>query len=442
MFYIVETEEQLTFLEEKAQKRVYLEVIPTNDNYHPVLSQVSAVYLHVLGEDSGFIIPIQHDEGVNVGKDRVYELLKKFKQLYTLDKKRTFYHFILPGVIDIRLLHILTKNTQLELGNNISIINNLYNRYPTKEDLNNLIPITKLHERCEDNYKNVKDILKIEEFPDGFDFYNTLAVNIFFLIEKNGIRVDEDRFKTLYNMEYPEFNLSNGSIYTYYNMYNTTTRPTNSFNNVNFLAIPKKGEFRECFLPKNDYFLELDFDGYHLRLLCDLIGYPLTQESAHMQLAKLYKGENTVTEEEYNKAKQLNFQIIYGNIPKQYESLEISKKIQSKIDELWNQYQTEGFIRNPHTSKKFEKELDIDKPAKLLNYLIQSLETSNNIRILLKVLKLLSNKTSTVALYTYDSVIFDMKNEESDIIESLVKVMSGEDSKYPVNKKVGTTLVL
>ena len=45
----------------------------------------------------------------------------------------------------------------------------------------------------------------------------------------------------------------------------------------------------------NDYFVEFDFDGYHLRLLCEQINYPLTEESAHKQLAKLYFGKEEIT---------------------------------------------------------------------------------------------------------------------------------------------------
>ena len=61
--------------------------------------------------------------------------------------------------------------------------------------------------------------------------------------------------------------------------------------------------------------MEFDFDGYHLRLLCDQINYPLTVESAHKQLAKHYFGTEDITEDQYKEVKQINFHAIYGKIP-------------------------------------------------------------------------------------------------------------------------------
>ena len=58
----------------------------------------------------------------------------------------------------------------------------------------------------------------------------------------------------------------------------------------------------------------------------------LPAESAHKQLAKLYFGKDEITDEEYNKAKQINFQAIYGKIPEEHKDLEIFKEIQEYID--------------------------------------------------------------------------------------------------------------
>ena len=69
---------------------------------------------------------------------------------------------------------------------------------------------------------------------------------------------------------------------------------TNSFNSVNYAAIPHSEKHRKAFKPQNDFFVEFDFDGYHLRLLCEQIGYPLTNESAHKQLAKLYFNKDEI----------------------------------------------------------------------------------------------------------------------------------------------------
>ena len=53
-------------------------------------------------------------------------------------------------------------------------------------------------------------------------------------------------------------------------------------------------------------------------------------------------------------------------------------------------------------------------PQKLLNYVLQNFETSNNVCILLKIIKLLNNKKTEIIHYVYDSFLFDLdKNEKS-----------------------------
>ena len=80
-------------------------------------------------------------------------------------------------------------------------------------------------------------------------------------------------------------------------------------------------------------------------------------------------------------------------------------------------------------------------PAKLMNYLMQSLETSRNILILKEVLRFLKDKKTKVVLYTYDSVLFDFSKEEKNILDDLENVLS-EDGKYPVKFKFSENLVL
>ena len=87
MFYIVEQEEKLINLERLSRLGMYVDVIPTNDNYHPKLNSCVAVYVRPINSKHGFIIPINHSEGLNISKERVYKLVSNTARLYTLDKK-------------------------------------------------------------------------------------------------------------------------------------------------------------------------------------------------------------------------------------------------------------------------------------------------------------------------------------------------------------------
>ena len=215
---------------------------------------------------------------------------------------------------------------------------------------------------------------------------------MFFLLEQHGIGIFYEEFKKMFTPRNPLFNTVDNKVLTQYNLYNVTSRPTNAFNSVNFAAIPKSSEHRKCFHPKGDVFLELDFDGYHLRLLCEQIGYNLTDESAHKQLAKQYFGKEEITEEEYVQAKQINFHAIYGKIPEKYAFLPIFTKIDDYIKDLWKRYQNDGEVLAPISGKPFTSKLKDMNPQKLMNYIMQSLETSRNILILKEVLRYLDNK--------------------------------------------------
>ena len=278
--------------------------------------------------------------------------------------------------------------------------------------------------------------------PNGFDFYNNTATSVFYLIEQSGIRVTYQAFIDLFVPNNPVYSMRDSIVYTSYNLNNITSRPTNAFNSINFAAIPKAPEFRKAIIPQNDYFVEMDFDGYHLRLLCEQIGYKLTDESAHVQLARLYFGKDEIAEEDYAKAKQINFHAIYGKIPPEYEFLEIFDKIQKYIDELWKHFNEHGYVQDPISGKRFTKQLPEMHPQKLMNYMMQSLETSRNIGILKDVLKYLQDKKSKLALYTYDAMVFDFdKQDGKETLESLEKIMN-QGGKYPIKFKYSNNLVI
>jgi len=441
VFYIVEEESKLVNLENLVRLGCYVDVITTHDLYHPKLTSPIAVYIRLLKSDHGYIIPIDHDEGLNVDKERICSILNKASKLYTLDKKKLLYHFNLQAAIDISLLHSMTKFDRLDIERSNPTINYFYNKFRNKPFVNKLIPISKLYESCEDFYAKIKEYINYE-IPDGFEFYNNIGTNVFYLLEQHGIGIYYDPFVEAFSPRDPVYNIKDNVVLTSYNLYNSTSRPTNSFNSINFAAIPHTERHRKSFRPQNDYFVEFDFDGYHLRLLAEQLDYPLTKESAHKQLAKLYFGKDEITDEEYSKAKQINFQAIYGKIPEEHKDLKIFKEIQEYIDTMWSSFSETGYVWNPQSGKHFTKELKEMHPAKLMNYMMQSLETSNNILILKEVLRYLKNKKTKIAVYTYDAILFDFdKDDGKETLEGIQKILE-KDGKYPIKFKFSKNLVL
>lgn len=445
MFYIVESQEQFTHLQALGRQGGYVEIVSGNDYYHPILNTTVCVYVRPNQHDSGYIIPVNHSEGLNVPKERVQQLLNCFTTLYTFNKKNFLYHFSHGNINDINLMYSMAEYESLELPNPPQVISWYYNHYREKPDLNSIIPISKLFERCERNFRSLEEVINdyqyILELP-AWQFYNRDATGVFYLAEQSGIRVIYDQFLEKFTPAYPRYSLKDNIAYTSYNLYNPTSRPTSAYNSVNFAAIPKKEEFRKCFIPRNGRFVEFDFDGYHIRLIAEILGYEFTPESVHTQLGRLYFNKEELTEDEYRQSKTNTFQIMYGGVPDKWRHIEFFDKVAEYTNKLWKEFTENGVVYAPISQKPFYSTLKDMNPQKLFNYVIQSLETSRNVLILKQVLGHLRTRKTKVVLYTYDAILFDFNLEDGkETLENLKKILE-QGGKYPVKFKFGNNLVL
>lgn len=440
MHYVIETSKRLGVLSTLADKKVFCRVIESSDHHHPRLNTPVAVYLHAQGQEDGVLLNLDHPEALNLSYDEVLQALSKFKTLYVLDKKHFLHYFPLKNLIDLQLLYTLENFDKLSLPTPPKVYTWYYRRYHDRRDINKIIPIVKHYEFNEEIYYTVKHVMDFS-FDESFKFFNTTASSIFFMIECEGLKVKEEEFIETFKVNTPELNLHDSIVYTQYNLYNPTSRPTNAFNTVNFAAIPHTEEHRSAIIPKNDSFVEADFDGYHIRLVASLIGYPLDQTSAHKQLGKLYFNKEDLTEEEYKHTKQINFQAIYGKTPEEYQHLEFFVKLETYINNLWETYQKQGVVRIPISNKPLTTKLKDMYPKKLFNYVLQGLESANNIVILKEVIKLLRNYRTKVILYTYDSILLDYSEQDGDALLEQIKQVLSQDGKFPVHTKQSKNLI-
>ena len=193
-------------------------------------------------------------------------------------------------------------------------------------------------------------------------------------------------------------------------------RPSKKFSGINFAALNKNNGEREAFIPHNDFFLDIDISAYHPTLLAKVIGFEFPEGDIHQSFAEMYGVD-------YKKAKELTFKQLYGGVFKQYEHLEFFSKVKEYTNKLWEEFESKGYIECPISKHRFEKDrLENMNPQKLLNYLLQNLETSNNVLILYKILKLLRNKNTKLVIYVYDSFLLDVDKEEKDTIKQILDV--------------------
>ncbi len=185
--------------------------------------------------------------------------------------------------------------------------------------------------------------------------------------------------------------------------------------------------------------LEFDFDAYHLRLISRLIDYELPSGSVHEYLGKYYFGKDTLTPEEYQEAKKINFKILYGGIPKEFKNIEFFRLIGEFIEKLWHEWKSKSYVTTYLYKRRMTKErLGEMNPQKLFNYYIQAYETEHNITVIKRFKKVLDDKKTKVVLCTYDSFLFDF--DISDGLETLHQIQSAMDipSKVSVGANYGT----
>ena len=415
MFWLVENNKQLEVFKNYCEGDAFIEIIPYNNNIHPTQNKICAFYIRPLQSTKGYVIPISHSETLNINLDVVKHVINGLNNVYVRDKKEFLHYIILKNLFDITL----TQPTYIQEYTKTH--NYFYNKYPHKKDINRIIPIVKHYQYCENLFNDLKD--RINEPINNF--YNTKAAVVFNAVERSGIRINREKFESHFHPIDGEF------AYTQYNFKTLTTRPSNKFGGVNYAALNKENGCREAFIPRNDRFIELDISAYHPTLLGLLVGYTFNDSDIHKSFAKMYGVE-------YNKAKELTFKQLYGGVFDQYKDLEFFKKVQVYVDKLWEAYQENGWIECPISGYQFlEENLEDMKPQKLLNYVLQNLETAMNVRILWDIYKLLKNRETRIVLYTYDSFLFDFKNGEDDLLEEIKNVF--RKNKLYIKESYGNT---
>jgi hypothetical protein len=419
MFWLIETKEQLREFVNQDYKEVFVEVIPYHNHIHPALNDLSLVYIRPTYDSKGYMLCIDHSETMSIGKTYIEKILQHTDTVYVRDKKSFLYYFQLNKVVDISSL----KNADIILE---PVFDIFYRFHINKQDINKIIPVSKHYEVCENIYNKLQQVI-LEPKPDYVKFYSKGAL-AFFGIEKNGIKINKDKFYKYYEPNNESYSIYNDRIFTQYNLNTTTRRPSNAFNSINFAALKKDNHSRSSFIPSNNELIEIDISAYHPTLAAKLVGYEFNNSDIHSEFAALYNVD-------YKTAKELTFKQFNGGVFKEYQYLEFFQKVTEYTNNNWELFQSQGYLDAPISGYRFESDkLENMNPQKLFNYVLQNLETSTNIQILLKIHKILAGKNTKIVLYTYDSFLLDWDEDEEQELEQIKNIFTEFKLHIKINR--------
>jgi hypothetical protein len=368
---------------------------------------------------------LQDYSEISEGKGIIFTLdSKKLQPIFSTHKK----------ILCLNQCHWWLKSKPYDLNLRNNAIEFLSNKYYNVKKLNEIVPISKHKEYCDELSEEMFEWLqpKVNDLINDEGWFvkdgSTETIEAFSEIEKNGIKVSDD-VCDIFDMRVKK-HISNGKLYSNYNLWTTTGRPSNSFGTVNFAALTK--EQRKAFVPENNSLVEFDFDAYHLRLIGNLVGFNFpTDISVHEYFAKKYDCS-------YEESKQRTFQILYGGIREEHKKLSgFFDLTYDYINKKWNEINRYNYIFTDIYRRKllFENYDDLNR-NKLFNYLIQGYETEMNIKKILSIQYYLStrSKKTKLVLYGYDSFLFDFSEQDGVKTLKEIKKILEDDCDLPTNR--------
>jgi len=371
---------------------------------HPHHNEIS--FLYVKMEDD-YVLPFNHNDCKNLDK-KYLELLKTDNKKYVWDVKSLKHIIDFNNMVDINTLYYLKYNKEIDLYDLENNTRQFYNsKFYHTEDLNSVIPLMKQIEFLE----NISTSINLDYSLENED-YNEIS-DALFNIENVGLYKESDL------------------VYTQYNPFTATGRPSNRFGGVNYAALNKEDETRKAYTSRfgtGGKLVEFDYDAYHLRLIGEVVNYKFPDGSVHEHMSKFYGCD-------YQESKRRSFQYLYGHIPIEVVQMNpFFGKVQDFIDELWKSYKKDKYIdTNIYSRRIFSQNVSDMNKNKLFNYFIQSLETETNMKMLSTLFNTIKDYKSKLVLYNYDSFLFDFNIEDGVNYLKLLKNEIELSGKFPTS---------
>jgi hypothetical protein len=396
---------------------------------HPMNNSISFLYVRFRNDETDqgdvemdYILPFDHNDCEKLEMD----LSNSLQQKMVYNKKGLLQtNLNIQNLYDLQSDEFFSTNILFNLNEKIEVLTNFYTRLGLRDGLGKSIPIMKWEEVLREVSTPYEPNL-YDSFSDSW--INNTMLPVLSKVEEIGIHVVKEKFIDRWSAA--QKHVKGDKVYTEYNPYTATSRPSNRHGGVNYGALNKKDGTREMFVPKpNHIFLQLDYDAYHVRIIADMIGYDgIPKTSGHQWLADQYGCG-------YAESKGITFQILYGGVTDDVRDIPFFDETDKYIQKMYIEAKKVGYVTTGKGRKIMLDTIEKHNAQKVFNYLLQATETELNI----EVIKLLhKGGIDSMLLYTYDSFLFeypenvgtDTAIKIKDIIESLgfpVKASWGDD---------------
>ena len=416
--------------------KIYLKLITRDNNCHNKCGDVIAAFIYDFGTEKKHYYNFGHsdlvvDSTFNDIKDEIEN--RKYK-VYVKNKK-AYKYWIDCNFVDVNLFGFIENNETLD-DISSTCKDYIQNNYHTVKDFNLIVPFVKHQECFDEEVQQIAHLNEKETDTYCFKFFNDVITNTLYDVEKNGLKIDTSLFKQHFKARtYDDY------VYTNYNIYNPTGRPSNSYDNVIYVALKKDDGCRASFVSRyvNDgHLMMIDFTGFHPYIVANLVDYKVPEEETiYEHLAKQYYNTDSVAPELLSKAKKLTMVNLYGQISDAYIDIEYFKKTEELKNKYWDKFTNKGYVTTPIYKRKItDKHILGANKNKLFAYIIQAAETEYGIDSLSKCIKFVSNKKIVPILYVYDSIVFDIHNDvdQQDVVD-LIEIF--KNKRFKVKTYVG-----
>ena len=416
--------------------KIYLKLITKHDNYHNACNDIIAAFIFNFKDGTKQYLNFEHNDlPIDCTFKEFKSEIESQNLIVYVNNKKTYKYWLNCNLIDVNLFGFINNN---EILDEVECLTENFLKYNYRNINNfNLILPYVIHQRIFD-----VEIKQIETLGDKdtdnycFKFFNNVISDTLFEVEKNGLKVDTEIFS-----KYFKSKTYNKFIYTNYNIYNPTGRPSNAYDNINYVALKKDDGSRASFVSRygeSGHLMMVDFTGFHPYIVANLIDYKVPEkETIYEHLAKYYFDVDTVTSEDIAKSKKLTMVNLYGQISQQYCNIPYFAKVNELKDKYWQKFEKNGYITTPVYKRKITNKHIIDPNRnKLFSYIIQAAETEYGIDSLSKCIKFVSDKRIVPILYVYDSIVFDVHNDtnKQELID-LVDII--KNKRFKVKTYIG-----